>query len=114
MSNTNLFARHTPLTLLPGLFLCGVIVIALSGAGTPAGTGPSTGTEREVLSFEMWCLEVQAYPPMRCDARRGNDVKDYETYRTTIEKFSTQRSEQERRDQALQEQLNRSPGTTKR
>jgi hypothetical protein len=82
----------------------------VSGAAAPAAAAP----EREVLSFEMWCLDIQQYPPPRCDTRRADDNKDYERYRAIVEQFNRERADRERRDQDLRNQLNRDPGNTKR
>ena len=98
-------AKRASLSLFLAFALCGAAAIALLAATAP---------EREVLSFEMWCLDMQQYPAARCDTRRGDDVKDYERYRTAVEQFDRQRAEQEKRDRALRDQLNRDPVATKR
>ncbi len=103
-------AKTTPVgrivpRLLLALLLAGVAAMALFGA---------IAAEREHLSFEMWCLDMRQHSPVRCDARRSDDVKDYERYRASVEKFDRQRSEQKARDQALQDRLNRDPGAARR
>jgi hypothetical protein len=61
----------------------------------------------EVFSFDMWCLEMKLYPSQRCDARRSEDVKSYEQYRSDVEKFATARNTRGERDKQVQQQLNR-------
>jgi hypothetical protein len=63
----------------------------------------------EVLSFDMWCLEMAMYPEARCDAQRTEDVQDYEKYRADVEKFDAGNKARASRDQELQKQLNREP-----
>jgi hypothetical protein len=58
-----------------------------------------------VLSFDMWCLEMQLYPQARCDTRRPEDVHDYEAYRAAVERFDAEREAQAARDRALQQRL---------
>lgn len=52
----------------------------------------------EVFSFDMWCLETKLYPSQRCDARRSEDVKSYEQYRSDVEKFDAARNTRAERD----------------
>ena len=52
----------------------------------------------EVLSFDMWCLEMRLYPSARCDTRRADDVKAYEQYRATTERFDQERTARAKRD----------------
>jgi hypothetical protein len=72
-----------------------------------AGSGPAVKTES--FGFYMWCLEMQLYPAARCDARRSEDVKEYERYRADVEQCEKQRAIGEKRDQEVMDKLNRDP-----
>jgi hypothetical protein len=62
----------------------------------------------------MWCLEMQLYPQRRCDARRPEDVTDYERYRARTDRYQEPRAAKEKRDQELLQQLNQNvPGGTR-
>jgi len=74
-----------------------------------AQAGSGTAVERESFRFYMWCLEMQLYPAARCDARRSDDVKEYERYRAEVEQYEKQRALQENRDRELKAKLSRDP-----
>ena len=78
-----------------------------------AQVGSRSARETETFSFDMWCLEMQLYPAVRCDARRGDDLKAYERYRAVVEQYAEQRALQGKRDQDLKERLNRGPTDVK-
>lgn len=78
----------------------------------PAAAATYSGAD--AMSFEMWCQEMQSYPAARCKARNAEDVKDYERYRTAVEQYQKTRTEQQRRDQQIQDTLNRAPTDQKR
>jgi hypothetical protein len=61
----------------------------------------------EVFSFEMWCLEMRLYPSQRCDARRPDDVKAYQVYRSTTERYLENRAARDKRDQQIHDRLDR-------
>ena len=67
----------------------------------------------EMLSFDMWCLEMRLYPAARCDARRTDDVKAYEQYRAEVEQFDRQRALRNQRDEDLKRKLNPDPSAPK-
>jgi hypothetical protein len=93
------------------------LMLAGLGAAYAAGAFSAT-THEEVLSFEMWCLEMRLYSEARCDARRADDVKAYEQYRATAERYDAAQAAREKRDKELQQRLNRDtspkPGTPAR
>ena len=86
--------------LLLALFVAAFAVM-ISRPAAQSGREPAS----EVLSFDMWCLEMELYSPERCDAHRAEDVKDYETYRATVERFESGKRSQAARDQELQQRL---------
>jgi hypothetical protein len=96
------------------LIVLAMIIAGLFVVSRPAAQQSSTPRVGiEVLSFDMWCLEMQFYPAARCDSRRNDDVKDYETYRSSVEKFTDQRAARDKRDLELKNRLNRAPGDVK-
>ena len=84
-----------------------VLMLAGAGLGYEATRAFGTTAKEEVFSFDMWCLEMRLYPSARCDARRADDVKAYEQYRATVEQYGADKTAQEKRDQELQQRLNR-------
>jgi hypothetical protein len=66
-------------------------------------------TREEILSFDMWCLEMQLYPATRCDTRRPQDMKDYERYRASVERYQQERAVRDKREKAIEEKLNSDP-----
>ncbi len=51
-----------------------------------------------VLSFEMWCREVETYSEERCNMRRIEDQRAYQQYRATMERFQQERDSRVRRE----------------
>jgi len=89
------------------LFLLGAMAIGDSARS-------ASDTYEEVLSFDMWCLEMQLLPTARCDSRRADDLKDYQKYRASVEQFQRQQRQRDERERALRDKLNRDPINTKR
>jgi hypothetical protein len=65
---------------------------------------------KDILSFYMWCQDFKMLPPARCDARRPQDLKAYEQYRAAFERYDEQQSARAKREQELQQRLNRDAG----
>jgi len=95
------YARIVSLFLFSGL--------AIGGSARSASEG-----YEEVLSFDMWCLEMQLLPGARCDSRRPDDLKDYQQYRASVEQYQQQRRARDERERALKDRLNRDPINAKR
>jgi hypothetical protein len=71
-------------------------------------TAPIRASEyNEVLSFDMWCLEMRLYPSARCDSRQPDDIKAYEKYRATAERYDQEQAARARRDLELKQKLDR-------
>jgi hypothetical protein len=71
-------------------------------------TAPIRASERsEVLSFDMWCLEMRLYPSARCDSRQPDDIKAYEKYRATTERYDQEQAARSKRDIELKQKLDR-------
>jgi len=83
-----------------------VLMLASAGWGYESTRASSATTRDEIWSFDMWCLEMRLYPMQRCDARRAQDVKDYEFYRAEVEKFDSARNTKAERDREIQQKLN--------
>lgn len=88
-----------------------ILMLASAAAGYEA-VKPA-GAAEEMLSFDMWCLEMRLYPSQRCDARRPEDVKAFEFYRAEVEQFDRQRATRNQRDADLKRKLNPDPSTPK-
>jgi hypothetical protein len=90
-----------------------IALSALLGLGAgfwyPAIWAATLSGADDIFSFDMWCLEMKLYPSQRCDVRRPEDVKAYEQYRATAERYSEQRAQQGRREQQLNRKLNPDP-----
>ena len=39
------------------------------------------------LDFDIWCTEIERLAGDRCDQRRPEDLKKFETYRHTVERY---------------------------
>ena len=84
------------------------VLMSVSLAAGWEATGPIRASEyEEVFSFDMWCLEMRLFPDARCDARRPEDVKAYEQYRATAERFDQARAARAKRDLELKQKLDR-------
>jgi hypothetical protein len=77
--------------------------------GNPAVWAATLNGSDDVFSFDMWCQDMKLYPAQRCQARQAADVKAYEQYRTTAERYAEQRAQQAKRDQQLNQKLNSDP-----
>jgi hypothetical protein len=92
-----------------------IVALFLLGAVAIGGSARSvSGSSEEVLSFDMWCLEMQLLPAARCDSRRPADLKDYQKYRTSVEQYQRRQRQQDERERAIKDKLNRDPINSKR
>ena len=64
------------------------------------------------LDFDLWCQQTQRYPAERCTARRAEDVKAFEDYRASIERYELDFLKQQDREQQVRERINRDPTQT--
>ena len=88
-------------------------VLMLASAVVGYESTKPVGAAEEMLGFDMWCLEMRLYPAARCDARRAEDVKAYQQYRTDVEQFDRQRAVRDQRDEELKRKLNPDPSARK-
>ena len=91
--------------LLPG----GSWAQALPGDRNPA---PGTTFNVRNLDFDLWCQQTQRYAADRCAARRPEDVKAFEDYRATVERYELDYLRQQDRDQQVRARINRDPNQT--
>ncbi len=108
--------RLLSIALIGSLKMRHLAIGALLVAGLPlvaekvaAQEEPRPATEAQVPSFEIWCLELQLFPAVRCDSRNSEDVQAYEHYRALTEHFAQQKAANERHEQELMDLLNRDP-----
>jgi hypothetical protein len=88
-----------PLPVAPGVDL---------SIGQSNYNGQSAFNVRQ-MDFDLWCQQTQRYEITRCVARRAEDVKAFEDYRTSIERYELDYLKQVRRDQDAQARTNRDP-----
>ena len=106
-------ARKTAIAMLAFALWAGE-----SGAQTlPAAPGRDlsigTGTFAvRNLDFDLWCQQTQRYDAERCAARRLEDVKAFEDYRSSIERYELDYLKQVQKDQDLRARTNRDPSQT--
>ena len=87
-----------------------------SAQAQPAATGsqsaPNDGARTfnvQRMSFDSWCQDDQRYTAERCAARQPADVKAFEDYRATVERYEIDFLRQQEQDRAAQERVSRDP-----
>jgi hypothetical protein len=103
-------------TVLAVLF-CGAWASAAVAQGLPAAPGRdlSVGTSTfnvKNMDFDLWCQQTQRYAAERCTARRPEDVKAFEAYRSSIERYELDYLKQVQKDQDVRTRTNRDPSQT--
>lgn len=61
------------------------------------------------LDFDLWCQQTQRYSIDRCTARRDEDMKAFDDYRTAIERYELDYLKQVQKDQDVRLRQNRDP-----
>ena len=102
-----------------GLLAVATLLVATpwsAGFAQPLPVGPgfdlSTGQTRlnvRPLDFDLWCQQTQRYAIDRCAARRDEDVKAFEDYRTAIERYELDYLKQVQKDQDQRVRQSRDP-----
>jgi hypothetical protein len=64
------------------------------------------------MDFDLWCQQTQRYEAERCAARRPEDLKAFEDYRSSIERYELDYLKQVQKDQDLRARTNRDPSQT--
>jgi hypothetical protein len=96
------------MTLLPGL-AGGQNLPPSPGRGLTNGT---TSFPVRTMDFDLWCQQTQRYDAMRCMARRPEDIKAFEDYRGSIERYELDYLRQVQKDQEIRNRTNRDPTQT--
>ena len=89
-----------PIPVAPGVDLS-------IGANDP-GSGQSNFNVKN-MDFDLWCQQTQRYENSRCEARRPEDVKAFEDYRTAVERYELDYLKQQQRDDAFRARVSRDP-----
>jgi hypothetical protein len=97
--------------------LCTVLcLLSTAASAQPAATrsqsapndGPRTFNVQR-MSFDMWCQDTQRYAIERCTARQADDLKAFEEYRATVERYEIEFLRQQEQERSAQERVNRDP-----
>ena len=97
-----------------GVMATGGLGLAQSLPATP-GRDLSIGTSTfnvRTMDFDLWCQQTQRYAADRCAARRAEDVKAFEDYRSSIERYEIYFLKQVQKDQDVRTRTNRDPSQT--
>ena len=98
--------------LLIGAWTGAALAQSLPAApGRDLSIGSSTYNVRS-MDFDLWCQQTQRYTAERCAARRAEDVKAFEDYRSSIERYELDYLKQVQKDQELRARTNRDPSQT--
>ena len=90
-----------PIPVAPGVDLS-------IGANVDPSNG-QTGYNVKNMDFDLWCQQTQRYEINRCEARRPEDVKAFEDYRTAVERYELDFLKQQQRDDAFRARISRDP-----
>ncbi len=95
--------------LAVGLFAA--FVLLLTDAGRAQTGDQSLGGRQnyavQSMNFDLWCQETQRYAVDRCDERRAEDVREFESYRNIIERYELQYLQQQRRNAEAEQRADR-------
>ena len=89
--------------------------VAAQGLPTAPRRDLSAGTSSfgvRTMDFDLWCQQTQRYTADRCTSRRAEDVKAFEDYRGSVERYELEHLKQVQRDQDMRTRTNRDPTQT--
>jgi len=92
------------------IFSVALLAIAGSAFAQPL-SGPSNYDVKN-MSFDTWCQETRQYSADRCHARRPDDVKVFEDYRSVIERYELEYLKRGQQNEELRADINRDPMQT--
>lgn len=95
------WAMAQPIPVAPGVDLS-------IAPNVDASTG-QTGYNVKNMDFDLWCQQAQRFELSRCEARRPEDVKAFEDYRTAVERYELDFLKQQQRDNQFRAQVSRDP-----
>nr|TFG55564.1 MAG: hypothetical protein E4H34_00250 [Hyphomicrobiales bacterium] len=95
--------------------------VAVLGSAVAAGAGwAQTGDQSlggrqsysvQPMNFDLWCQETQRYAVDRCDQRLAADVREFEAYRSIIERYEMQYLMERKRDADAERRADRTYGS---
>jgi len=109
------YMRNGPFGMILSLLLLSGSA-ALAQATTPqvlSDQAPRT-YDVKTITFDSWCEGTQQYAPDRCAKRLAADVKAFETYRESVERYELQYLKQVEQNRAAEQRGNRDPTQTER
>jgi hypothetical protein len=68
------------------------------------------GYDPQPMNFELWCQETARYSNERCAQRLTGDVREFEDYRSIIERFELETYMEQRHDAEALKQVDRNYG----
>jgi hypothetical protein len=105
-------------TLRPMSFAALVLLAASSASAQLPGASArdlSVGVGSfplHTIDFDLWCQQTQRYAAERCSARRPEDVKAFEDYRSSIERYEIDHLKQVQKEEDFRARANRDPMQT--
>lgn len=104
---------RTRIILVAASLLAAAPAMAQTFPTAPEGTFSSSQPfDVHELTFDLWCQQTQRYPIERCQARSDADVKAFEDYRDSVERYELDFLKQQQRDRDLEYRTNRDPTST--
>ena len=76
----------------------------ISGAAALAAPAFAQGGRNydvKTMNFDLWCQEQAHLPAARCDKRTPEDEKNFQVYRTQIERYEVPYLQQRQRDLSI-------------
>lgn len=69
------------------------------------------GFDPQPMNFELWCQETADYGTKRCAQRLTGDVREFEEYRSIVERYELEYYMQRRREEEALKQVDRNYGS---
>ena len=68
---------------------------------------PRQDLEVSPMNFDLWCQETMRYPAERCTQRLAADIREFEAFRSVIERQETLYLMEQRRDAEALDRVDR-------
>jgi len=62
------------------------------------------------MNFDLWCQETQRYSVGRCNERQAEDLREFQEYRSLIERYEMQYLLDQRRNAEAEQRADRNYG----